>query len=54
MLKLHDQVIKINEIDTINLDDNQFCNMLEYMNNKNTSKKITFKRGNKQFDYIMN
>jgi predicted aspartyl protease len=51
MLKLHDQIIKI---DTTNLDDNQFCNMMEYMNNKNTSKKITFKRGNKQFDYIMN
>jgi predicted aspartyl protease len=54
MLKLHDQIIKIDEIDTTSLDDNQFCNMMEYMNNKNTSKKITFKRGTKQFDYIMN
>lgn len=52
-LKLGDQVIKVDSIDTTNLDEVQYCSIIDYLS-KDISKKITFKRGNKQFDYIMN
>jgi predicted aspartyl protease len=53
MLKLHDQVIKIDSMNTTNVDDSQYCNLLDYLNSKKNQIKITFKRGNKEFDYIL-
>ncbi|KIC65045.1 retropepsin-like aspartic protease [Chryseobacterium taiwanense] len=53
-LKLHDQVIKIDSINTTNVDHDQYCNILDYLNSKKNQIKVTFKRGNKEFDYILN
>jgi len=53
-LKLGDQIIQIDSIATTNLNDTQYCSLLDYLRHKNSSKKVTFKRGSKEFDYILN
>lgn len=53
MLKLHDQIIKIDELNTSEVSESEFCTILNYLA-KEGAKKITLKRGNKQFDYILN
>lgn len=54
MLKLHDQLIKIDEMDTENIDEKQYCTIMDEINKNKGSKKLTFKRGNKKFEYILN
>jgi hypothetical protein len=53
MLKIHDQIIKIDELNTAEITEKEFCTVLSYLA-KEGAKKITFKRGNKIFDYILN
>lgn len=53
-LKVGDQIIQIDSMDTTKLDDAQYCSILDYLNKKEGSKKITFKRGKKIFEYILN
>lgn len=53
MLKLHDQIIKIDELNTLEVSENEFCILSNYLA-KEGAKKIIFKRGNKTFDYVSN
>lgn len=53
MLKLNDQIIKIDNLDTREVSESEFCKILSYMS-KDGSKKITFKRDKKEFEYIVN
>lgn len=50
-LKLKDQIIQIDDINTTNIDEKEYCTIMEYVNNNIGSKKITFKRGKKIFVY---
>lgn len=51
-LKLHDQIIQVDSINTTDMNDIQYCNLLKYLD-KEGPKKIKLKRGRKEYDYIL-
>jgi C-terminal processing protease CtpA/Prc len=52
-LKIGDKIIKIDNFDTSNITDDEYCNLLSYLRTKQ-SLNITVKRGNKNFEYTLN
>ncbi|TXF76260.1 aspartyl protease family protein [Chryseobacterium sp.] len=54
MLKLHDQIISIDSINTADIDAEQYCKVISYVQEAKKPVKLVLKRGKKQFDYILN
>ncbi|ROH97853.1 hypothetical protein [Chryseobacterium daecheongense] len=52
-LKLHDQIIQIDSVITTNVDQKQYCDIVQNLE-KGNAKIIRFKRGKKEFDYVLN
>lgn len=52
-LKLHDQIIQIDSVNTTHVDQKQYCDIIQNIE-KGNAKIIRFKRGKKEFDYILN
>lgn len=54
ILKLKDQIISIDSINTTEIDAEQYCKVINYVQNSKKPLKLVLKRGTKQFDYILN
>lgn len=53
-LKLGDQLISVDEINTEFADEKKFCALMDVINKKKGPKKLVFKRGSKKFEYTLN
>src|SRR5690606_5342499 len=52
VLKLNDQIIKVDTINTTNISHSQYCELIDYVQNTKKPIELTVQRGKKQFHYI--